>query len=110
VNRQFDWVQAQDMQLSSININSTLDDCIVEVHRKHSNPMQLKNILCRKPKNYFLLRSPWHVVITSGSEENDPKLLKWCLEHWKAFKKTLPSLEDETNNKPSNLNNLNKSS
>lgn len=44
--------------------------------------------------------------MTSGSEENDPKL-KWCLECWKAFKKTLPWSEDKTNNKPSDLNDLN---
>jgi hypothetical protein len=42
----------------------------------------------------------------SGSEEDDPKL-EWCLECWKAFKKTLPRLKDEPSGSSPSLNDLN---
>jgi hypothetical protein len=95
------------MQILSINRNSTLDDCITEVHWKHSDPIILKKYPLSQAKELFPSAIAWHTVMTSGSEEDDPKL-KWCLECWKAFKKTLPRLkEDEPNGSSPSLNDLN---
>jgi hypothetical protein len=77
------------VQILSINGNSALDDCIVEAHWKHSNPTILKKYPSSQAKELFPQATAWHTVMTLGSVEDDPKL-KWCLEHWKAFKKTLP--------------------
>jgi hypothetical protein len=84
-NRQFDWAQAQDTQILSINRNSTLDDCIAEAHWKYSNPSILKKYPLSQAKELFPQAMAWHTVMTTGSKENDPELT-WCSEHWKAFK------------------------
>jgi hypothetical protein len=105
-NRHFDWAQAQDMQIPSANRNSALDDHISEVHWKRSNPTTLKKCPLSQAKELFPQATAWHAVMTSGSKENDPKLA-WCLEHWKAFKKTSPRPKDEPGGSSSALNDLN---
>jgi hypothetical protein len=40
--QQFNWAQAQDTPILSIDRNPALDDCIVEIHWKHSDPRRLK--------------------------------------------------------------------
>jgi hypothetical protein len=71
-NRQFDWAQAQDMQIMSINGNSAFDDCIAEVHWKCSNPTILKKHPLSQAKELFPQATAWHMVMTSGGKEDDP--------------------------------------
>jgi hypothetical protein len=66
------------MQILSINRNPGLDDCIVEAHWKYSNPIILKKHPLSQAKELFPSGIAWHVVMTPGSKEDDPKL-KWCL-------------------------------
>jgi hypothetical protein len=94
------------VQILSINRNSTLDDCIAETHWKHSNPTILKKHPLSQAKELFPSGTAWHAVMTVGSKEDNPKL-KWCLEHWKAFKKTSPRLKDEPGGSSPSLDDLN---
>jgi hypothetical protein len=97
------------MQILSSNRNSTLDDYIVEAHWKHSNPTTLKKYPSSQGKELFPQATAWHAVMTTGGKEDDPKLT-WCLECWKAFKKTLPGLKDKPSGSSSGLNDFNVSS
>jgi hypothetical protein len=57
-------------------------------------------------KELFPQATAWHAVMTTGSKEDDPKLM-WCSECWKAFKKTSPRLKDEPCGSSSGLDDLN---
>jgi hypothetical protein len=67
---------------------------------------KIKKYSLSQAKELFPEIIAWHIVMTSGSKEKDPKLI-WCLEYWKVFKKTLPLSTNDSNNSQHGLNDLN---
>jgi hypothetical protein len=61
----------------------TLNDYVVTVHYKYSNSPQICDYLLAQAKDLFPTLIAWHIHMTSGSTETDPKLL-WAIDHWRS--------------------------
>jgi hypothetical protein len=69
----------KDIQILQINRDPTLDDYTVTIHYQYSNPAQTCDYPLAQARNLFPTLIGWHIVITSGSKEVDPKLC-WAID------------------------------
>jgi hypothetical protein len=98
------WINSQDIQIIQINRDPTLDDYIVTIHYKYSNPVRMHDYPLAQAKDLFPTLIAHHIYMTSGSNTSDPKLL-WAVDLWRSI--TTPSnLEDNTYMDLSILSNL----
>jgi hypothetical protein len=79
-----------------INRNPTINSHIITVHVKYSNPTQTNEYPLMQANALFPALLAWHIAMTSGSNETDPKLC-WATDYWKSVN-TSNSLENEINN------------
>ena len=53
------------------------------IHYKYSNPPRTRNYPLAQAKDLFPTLIAWHIHMTSGSTETDPKL-SWAIDHWRS--------------------------
>ena len=99
--QQMQWAHSQDLQIIRIDQNPNLDDYIVTVHYKYSNPTILSDYPLAQAKDLFPTLIAWHIHMASGDDTSDPKL-RWAVEHWRAV--TRPQVSETDANNVQDLN------
>jgi hypothetical protein len=71
-----------------------LDDYLVTVHHRYSNPVRINNYPLAQAKDLFPTVIAHHIYMTSGNTTSDPKLL-WAVDLWRTMI-TPRNLRDDT--------------
>jgi transposase InsO family protein len=68
----------------------------VTIHYKYSNPPRTRNYPLAQAKDLFPTLIAWHIHMTSGSTETDPKL-SWAIDHWRSVTTANTTISDNDN-------------
>jgi hypothetical protein len=69
----------------------------VTIHHKYSNPQHTRNYPLAQAKDLFPTLIVWHIHMTSGSIERDPKL-RWAVDYWRSVTTANTSITNNINN------------
>jgi hypothetical protein len=68
----------------------------VTIHYKYSNPARTRNYPLAQARDLFPTLIAYHIHMTSGSTETDPRL-SWAIDHWRSVTTADTTMSDNDN-------------